>query len=276
MSFGGEKSISQPDPFEVLDRDFPIKYTVPFQWGQFKITENAYEHYGLTPLVEGFISSDAPLDTESHARSVIRVIGPSEVPNLTNPTEATHIQAIRGETVRIDIGYKDASSFIGYLVDRHLEREGIDLDDFEADAQRQEFEDHRTQLILHFICDSVGENIAEPYVELMQRERTKIASGSAAILIAGVSAVSSLVAYDMLKASKFSKVADSATFLGALGAGVYGVKRIIEQLGGSEEMHEVLDLSGGVAEMVATDIHDAFCTDRFDEKFTEIIEEGQE
>ncbi|MEK7600272.1 MAG: hypothetical protein AAB462_04530 [Patescibacteria group bacterium] len=275
MAFGGEKHVSEPSPFERLDNELPIKYTLPFDWGLFKITEDAYEQYGLTPLVEGFKSTDVPLESESFAKAVIRVVGPSELPEQTDPTGEFYMQATRDKTVRVDTGFRNPSTFIRSMVDGQIAASGVELDDDQVEELRDRFEGYKSQILIHTIAESVSENINSLYIEMIQREQKAIALRSSAVVLGGVAAVSSVAGHNMLKASKFSKTGNSAALIGALGVGAYGMKKIMDSLGGSERIFEVLELTDELADFMGFDIYDAFSTDRFDERFSEIAELGE-
>lgn len=281
MSSSGEKAPSNPDPSEILAQQFPIKYTLSFSWGQLKITEDAYENYGLTPLAEGFIKGDAPLDNGQLSNVIVRIIGPSELPEESDQEERMGfvIEDTIGSNIRLDIGYsntkEEQAEQLRSIVEARAEEEH--LTEQEIQELQEEYERDTSQEIVHSIVEAVEEGVVNSYVALVQRARTKrFVRNSVGVLGVAMSAAA-VEAYGMRSASSSIVKAGSASSIAAtFGIGAHGLKSIIESFGDAQKINSITNDGRQIAAAAAANIHDAFCTDHFDQQAQELLGDDAE
>jgi hypothetical protein len=281
MSSGGEQTPPNPDPYEVLQQQFPIKYTLPFSWGQLKITQDAYENYGLTPLAPGFIKGDAPLDNGQLSNVIVRIIGPSELPEQSEQEERMGfvIEDTIGSNIRLDIGYSNTKEEqvqqLRSIVEARAEEEF--LTEQETEELQEEYERDTSQEIVHSIVEAVEEGIVTSYVALVQRERTKNFVLHAAGFLGVIASAAAVEAYGMRAVSSSVAKAGAAGGIAAtLGVGTHGIKSIIESFGDAKKINAITNDGRKIAEVAASNIHDAFCTDHFDAQAQELLGEDAE
>jgi hypothetical protein len=265
---------------ETNTTDPVIKYTIPFEWGMLRVTQEADASYGLIPLSPDVVMGDSPAATEatdpsskSEADKIdITVAGPQEIQSrMQTPTPdrigwmgGLMIADASGDASKITIGFSlDAVELRQRLTERTLSGLGLDV---EAAAAFQEvLEQDVPQMLAHELAEKVSLGSTQMLEKKKRQERA--VEGKRRLRRLGrlsVGAVTALLGVDVLTnninpISMGFIAADSAAFLGLH----YVQKRLYRRTGAGTRKFEALEsvIRGA---RVGADVHAAFCSNVFD------------
>jgi hypothetical protein len=193
-----------------------IKYTVPYEWGRFRLSDEAVQAYGIAPLTEEYIRGDSPaaLPIGSPFTHVtdITLLGPGEADTLSDHFKEIIEQTPGGLDLLIGghVKKKDTQIWLALNMDReqlsdsmisglatqaHIESEQVDQ--YVADIQgvpiTESIRHHSPQYLLQYICGGLQTALVELHEQRMKESVDRIIVGRTSIFGIGAVAVGGLM-----------------------------------------------------------------------------------
>lgn len=279
-----------------FDHPDAIKFHIPFDWGNLRVTHLAAADYALTPFAENTLEGDAPAaEPRAHGiHTTITIAGIHEIatvedpeqPKSTMPANTEPTPAItpilsqpsidtRHSTVNIYAGFKETAKFVLRSIQRHnspkVYASGFCSVDGGLRADRRKLlkdEQDISQTMSHILAVRCGQYAVYGQLELSEALNTRSYRHGALSLLGFNAAMLAPVTHQMLSVL----ATPGATFTpgpllwgGLLGAAI-GTHMIGRQAEADHKsrMSDASSNATSCGTQITKDIHTAFCSTVFD------------
>lgn len=264
-------------PEFAFDAPDAIKFHVPFDWGNLRVTHEAAADYLLTPFCENVQEGDAPAVRRKppFANTTVTIAGVNEITAATEIDAAKFImdsdQFALVASVKADFKNSTMKINTGFLKTVRLALRDIEMDEdsWLNDKGVPIDEQRLSQIMAHMLAYRVGERSGGGYSTLEQANNTrrhKSHTIQSPILFSGI------IAFQAIPNILSAPTAASYTAL-ALGsvAAIAGNSMLLqlEEKYFRQRMSTLPERSMLYSCIVAEDIHDTFCSKTFDRQMEE-------
>ena len=268
----------------LAERDPPIKYHIPFEWGSFSVTEEADRELGLVPLTADIVKGkvDTKIQDPEMPHIAITLVGPAEMPSDFSgnyPNAAAGILATRAvypDRIAITVGSTKSNEEIRQKVLTDF-MESVDVDE---DELAQTFtNEHGVPLteVMHqempqFFVHALQEFMVEPVAQSVEEWTDKITDEKALKRITNIGGTALLTTGVLVGAEVLNRDSDlmmaftAAGLIAASGVTTYQLREYFKiYLETRRSMSLVSRFAAhNMGVVVAASIHDTFCTQHFD------------
>ncbi|HVV66839.1 MAG TPA: hypothetical protein VHB72_02055 [Candidatus Saccharimonadales bacterium] len=270
-----------PDPPEI---DLPVAYHIPFEWGNFEVTESADEAYRLLTLQPGARQEGYAIEDDKLIS--VRLLAPSEFPEVFSEADnqfGTQFYVDTGsDHIALDLALtRNRTEAVEQLKDgmqNFLGMDEEDLAEFVTDEKDMpvtpELLDQKvTNYMAHLMSDAAADTVRDVYSEWLRAgnarrvqehmTRTGLISFAGAAAVVGIAGVN--IASDMAAGA-------------SVGVGMWAMRDIFKTYVRTFAAREkkISTAGGKIAGKIRRDIHSMYCLDHFDAQAEEMLDAGDE
>jgi hypothetical protein len=261
--------------------ELPINYTIPFDWGSFKVTEAANQAYQFTPLRQGVQRGNVDVDSEASSYRVnIRLLAPSEIPSSPFGRDDGHLfghVAYSNDGINMTLGFRQSrTESIDHLMEMFQEVTGATeeqleeiLDDETEESMAEHLQEQAPQLMVHTMCAMIENMTANAFdAKLSEESDRKLRRAVAGKSLGGV-AIGGLLVVAGSPDVFWESLGGFYALLGVTG----GQRELKQYLRNAPDRRErIEEASSQLAEAVTSEIHETFCTAHFDAEMNQLFE----